>query len=107
MAWVYLIVAGLFEIAWAICMKQSHGFTRLWPGIGAGFFMLISVGLLALAMRELPVGTAYAAWTGIGAAGAVIVGMVFLGESRDVLRILCVCLIVGGVVGLKFLSKNT
>lgn len=106
MAWVYLLVAGLFEIVWAICMKQSHGFTRLWPSVGTGFFMLISVGLLAISMKELPVGTAYAVWTGIGAAGAAIVGMCFLGESRDVLRILCVCLILGGVAGLKLLSKS-
>lgn len=107
MAWVYLIIAGLFEIVWAICMKQSHGFTRLWPSVGTGVFMLISFALLAIAMKHLSVGTAYAVWTGIGAAGVAIVGMVFLGEPRDVLRVLCVCLIVGGVIGLKFLAKES
>ncbi|MDF9827236.1 quaternary ammonium compound-resistance protein SugE [Ereboglobus sp. PH5-5] len=105
MAWVYLVIAGVFEVVWAIGMKQSDGFSRFWPGVVTIVFMLASFALLAMAMKQLPVGTAYAIWTGIGAAGAAIVGMMFLGESRDVPRILCVCLIVGGVVGLKLLAK--
>lgn len=105
MTWIYLIIAGLFEIVWAIGMKQSDGFSRLWPSVITIIFMIASFLLLALAMKQLPVGTAYAVWTGIGAAGAAIVGMAFMGEPRDAARILCVCLIVGGVVGLKFLSK--
>ncbi|AWI08633.1 quaternary ammonium compound efflux SMR transporter SugE [Ereboglobus luteus] len=105
MAWVYLVIAGVFEVVWAIGMKQSDGFSRFWPSVVTIVFMLASFALLAMAMKQLPVGTAYAIWTGIGAAGAAIVGMMFLGESRDVLRILCVCLIVGGVVGLKLLAK--
>ncbi|OAM86949.1 quaternary ammonium compound efflux SMR transporter SugE [Termitidicoccus mucosus] len=106
MAWLYLFVAGLFEIVWALGMKQSDGFTRLWPSVITFVFMLLSFALLALAMKQLPLGTAYAVWTGIGAAGAAIAGMCFMGEPRDALRILCVALIVGGVIGLKLLAKT-
>ena len=102
MAWVYLFIAGLLETFWALCLKQSEGFTRLWPSIGFLIGGGLSFLLLAVALRSLPVGTAYAVWTGIGAAGTAIVGIVFFGESRDLLRIVCLVLIVAGVVGLKF-----
>ena len=107
MAWIVLIISGMCEAVWATALGKSEGFTRLWPSVGTGVFMLISFALLAIAMKHLSVGTAYAVWTGIGAAGVAIVGMVFLGEPRDVLRVLCVCLIVGGVIGLKFLAKES
>lgn len=106
MAWIYLIVAGLLEIVWAIGMKQSEGFTRLVPGIVTVVFMLASFALLSLAMKTLPAGTAYAIWTGIGAAGVAIIGMLFLGEPRDWIRILCLLLIVSGVVGLKVFARD-
>ena len=106
MAWLLLIVAGLFEIVWAIALKYTEGFTRLWPTVVFGVAMLISVALLGRAMRDIPLGTAYAIWTSIGAAGTVIVGMIFFNESRDILRILCLLLIVAGVVGLKLLTPG-
>ncbi len=101
MAWIYLIIAGLLEIAFALGLKYSQGFTRLWPtlafraGGGASFY------LLSQALRQLPVGTAYAVWTGIGAAGTALVGMILLGESRELLKILSVVAIIAGVVGLR------
>jgi quaternary ammonium compound-resistance protein SugE len=104
-AWIYLIIAGLLEIVWAVGLKSTVGFTRLWPSVFTLSFMFASFFLLSLALKHLPIGTAYAVWTGIGAAGAAIVGMIFLGESRELARIACVLLIVGGVVGLKLLAK--
>lgn len=104
-AWIYLVIAGLLEIVWAVGLKSTAGFTRLGPSVFTLGFMLASFFLLSLALKHLPVGTAYAVWTGIGAAGAAIVGMIFLGESRELGRIACVLLIVGGVVGLKLLAK--
>jgi quaternary ammonium compound-resistance protein SugE len=104
MAWTCLIIAGLLEIGWAIGLKYTEGFSRLWPSaltIGA---MIASFALLAQALKTIPVGTGYAVWTGIGAAGTAIIGMAFLGESREVLRIVCIVLIVAGVLGLKFAS---
>jgi len=106
MPWLYLVVAGLLEVVWALSMKRTEGFTRLWPSVFNLGFMGVSFYLLALAMRSLPVGTAYAVWTGIGAAGTVIFGMLWLGEPRDVSRLLCVALILGGVAGLKILAKT-
>lgn len=106
MAWIYLVVAGLLEIVWAIGMKQSEGFTRLWPSVVTIFFMIASFFLLSVAMKSLPAGTAYAIWTGIGAAGVAIIGMIYFGESREIARILCVVLIVGGVVGLKVFTNS-
>jgi quaternary ammonium compound-resistance protein SugE len=104
MAWTYLIIAGILEIGWAIGLKYTDGFTRLSPSVGTIAAMIVSFGLLSLALRTIPVGTGYAVWTGIGAAGTAVIGMCFLGESRDVLRVLCILLIVAGVLGLKLAS---
>ena len=101
MAWVYLVVAGLLEVLWAYQMKQSHGFTRLWPSTITVLAMVASVGLLSLSMRTLPLGTAYAIWTGIGALGAVALGIVLLGEGAGPLRLLSAGLILVGLVGLR------
>lgn len=101
MTWLVLIIAGLFEVAWAIGLKYTEGFTRLWPNVGTVVAMLVSVGLLGLAMRTLPVGTAYAVWTGIGAVGTVILGIVLFGEPATAARLACVGLILAGIVGLK------
>lgn len=106
MAWTALVVAGLLEIGWAIGLKYTQGFTRLWPSLGTGLAMVLSFGLLSYALRTIPVGTGYAVWTGIGAAGTAVLGMVFLGESREVLRVVCIGLIVAGVVGLRLVSKG-
>jgi quaternary ammonium compound-resistance protein SugE len=104
MAWACLIVAGLLEVAWAFLMKQSEGFTRPWPSIGALAFMGASFALLAYAMRTLPLGTAYVVWTGIGAVGAFLVGMTLLGEPASPLRIAAAVLIVSGLVLMKLTS---
>ncbi|GFE85798.1 quaternary ammonium compound efflux SMR transporter SugE [Steroidobacter agaridevorans] len=104
MAWVLLLIAGLFEIGWAIGLKYTDGFTRLWPSIGTAISMIISVALLGWAMRSLPVGTAYAVWTGIGAVGTVVLGIVLFGEAMTVARLACVALIVAGILGLKLAS---
>ena len=106
MAWIYLIVAGFFEIGWAVGLKYTDGFSKLWPSVATIAAMLASVGLLAAAVKTIPLGTSYAVWTGIGAAGTTIFGMVYLGEPREVMRILCLVLIVTGVVGLKFASSS-
>lgn len=105
MAWIQLVVAGLLEIVWAIGLKHTHGFTRLWPSVFTVAAMLASFAFLALALKSLPIGTAYAVWTGIGAAGTAVYGIVFLSEARDPLRLLCLALIVLGVIGLKFTSS--
>ena len=102
MAWVYLIIAGLLEIGWAVGLKMSQGFSRLWPSVITIVLMILSFVLLGRAVRTIPIGTAYAAWTGIGAVGTAIVGMVAFSESREVTRIVCIVLIVAGVVGLKW-----
>ena len=104
MAWVLLFIAGLFEIGWAIGLKYTYGFSRLWPSIGTVAAMTISFGLLSWAMRTLPVGTAYAVWTGIGAVGTVLLGIVLFGESMTPSRLVCVALIVTGILGLKLSS---
>ena len=104
MAWALLVAAGILEIGWAIGLKYTDGFTRLWPSIWTIAVMVASMYLLAVAARTLPIGTAYAVWVGIGAAGAMILGMTLLGEPRTVARIACVGLIVAGVVGLKLLE---
>jgi quaternary ammonium compound-resistance protein SugE len=101
MTWFILVVAGIFEIAWAIGLKYTEGFTRLWPTVATGAAMIVSLGLLGVAMRTIPVGTAYAVWTGIGTVGTVILGIVLFGESATVLRLLCVALILAGILGLK------
>lgn len=104
MSWILLFIAGLFEIAWAIGLKYTHGFTRLWPSVGTLAAMALSVALLGLAMRTLPVGTAYAVWTGIGAVGTVILGIVLFGDPANAARLVCVALIVAGILGLKLTS---
>lgn len=104
MQWLILVLAGLFEIAWAIGLKYSDGFSRFWPSVLTLLAMLISVVLLGYAMKSLPVGTAYATWVGIGAAGTVICGIFFFGESANFLRLASVLLILLGVVGLKLTS---
>ena len=101
MPWLLLFLAGIFEIAWAIGLKYSQGFTRLWPSLGTVAAMAISLGLLAWAMRSLPLGTAYAVGVGVGAVGTVILGVVLFGEPLGVMRAACVGLIVLGLVGLK------
>jgi quaternary ammonium compound-resistance protein SugE len=106
MAWVILFVAGLLEMVWALLLKQSDGFTRPWPTFGFVVSLALSMFLLAQAVRTLPVGTAYAVWTGIGAAGTAIVGMIWLGESRDVLKLVSLVMLVGGIIGLRLTSSH-
>lgn len=101
MAWIVLVVAGLFEIAWAIGLKYTEGFSRPWPTVATVTAMVVSIVLLGWAMRSLPVGTAYAVWTGIGAAGTVVLGIVLFQEPATALRLACVGLIVAGILGLK------
>ena len=99
--WVLLLIAGLFEIGWAVGLKYTEGFTRLWPSIGTVFAMVISLGLLAIAMKSLPVGTAYAVWVGVGAIGTALVGIIVLGEPANAPRLVSLSLILAGIVGLK------
>ena len=101
MAWIVLFIAGLFETCWAIGLKYTDGFSRLWPSVGTVVAMIVSVVLLGWSMRTLPVGTAYAVWTGIGAVGTVLLGLVLFDEPATVARLGCVALIVAGIVGLK------
>ncbi|MBS0969406.1 quaternary ammonium compound-resistance protein SugE [Chimaeribacter arupi] len=104
MAWILLIIAGLFEVVWSFAMKQSHGFTRLGPSVVTLVAMLISFALLAIAMRSLPLGTAYTLWTGIGAVGAFVAGLLFLGEPASPMRIAAAVLIIAGLVMMKLSS---
>ena len=106
MNWIYLSIAGVFEIAWAIGLKYTEGWSRLWPSIITAVLMIASFYFLSLAVRTLPIGTAYAVWTGIGTVGAAILGMVLFDEPRDVLRVLCIALIIAGIAGLKLTSPN-
>ncbi len=101
MAWLYLLVAGVLEVGWAIGLKYTDGFTRLWPTVGTVISMTLSVGFLGLALKTLPVGTGYAVWTGIGTVGTVILGIALLGEPATLMRLVCVGLIVAGIIGLK------
>jgi len=105
MPWLILVLAGLFEVAWAIGLKYTDGFTRLWPSIGTGAAMVVSLGLLGLAMKSLPVGTSYAVWVGVGAVGTAILGIVLLGEPANAGRLVSLGLIVAGIVGLKLASS--
>jgi quaternary ammonium compound-resistance protein SugE len=105
-AWMVLLVAGVLETAWAVGLKSTHGFTRLWPSVWTGTAAVASMVLLAIAVKVIPLGTGYAVWTGIGAVGTALIGMVWLGESRDVVRLLCLGLIIAGVLGLRFVSAN-
>ncbi|KQX84916.1 quaternary ammonium compound efflux SMR transporter SugE [Variovorax sp. Root473] len=104
MAWGVLLIAGLLEVGWAIGLKYTEGFTRLWPSVGTALSMVLSVVLLGWAMRSLPVGTAYAVWTGIGAVGTVILGIFLFHEPANAARLICVGLIVAGILGLKLTS---
>jgi quaternary ammonium compound-resistance protein SugE len=106
MAWVYLIVAGLFEIGWATGLKYTDGFTRLWPSLWTAASMAFSVWLLAVALKTIPIGTGYAVWTGIGAAGTALAGMVLFGESRALIRIASIAVIMAGIVGLKVTTNE-
>lgn len=106
MNWIYLFIAGLLEIAWAIGLKYTEGWSRVWPSIITALLMIASFYFLSLAVKSLPIGTAYAVWTGIGTVGAAILGMILFDEPRDVLRILCIVLIVAGIGGLKLTTSN-
>ena len=102
MAWTILIIAGLFEVGWAIGLKYTEGFTRLWPSVWTAAAMIISVYLLAVALKSIPVGTGYAVWTGVGAVGTALLGIILFGEPANAARLACIALIVAGIVGLKF-----
>lgn len=105
MEWMFLAIAGIFEVAWAILLKYSEGFSKFVPSAGTVVFMILSFYFLSKAIEKIPIGTAYAVWTGIGAVGTVLFGIVFLGESRDLPRILFILLIISGIAGLKFYSE--
>ena len=105
MPWLLLVVAGLLEIGWAIGLKYTKGFTELWPTIWTLVAMVASVSLLGIAMRSLPVGTAYAVWTGIGAVGTVLLGILLFGESAGIARLACVVLTLAGILGLKLVGN--
>ncbi|HET7549122.1 MAG TPA: quaternary ammonium compound efflux SMR transporter SugE [Usitatibacter sp.] len=104
MAWAILVIAGLFEVAWAIGLKYTEGFTRVWPSIGTAAAMIASVWLLGIAMKSLPVGTAYSVWVGVGAVGTVVLGIALFDEPANAARLASVALIVCGIVGLKLAS---
>ncbi len=104
MAWIYLFAAGLFEVGWAIGLKYTQGFSRLVPTVLTLASMAVSLGLLGLALKTLPLGTAYAIWTGIGTIGTVILGIVLFSEPAEAVRLACIGLIVAGIVGLKLVS---
>jgi quaternary ammonium compound-resistance protein SugE len=104
MAWALLFLAGLLEIVWVLALKYSHGFTRFWPSLATCLALAFSFGLLGLSLKSVPFGTAYAVWTGIGAAGAIAIGILLFGESADVARLGCLFLIVAGIIGLKLVT---
>ena len=106
MNWFILVAAGLFEIGWAIGLKYTEGFTRLWPSLGTAFAMVVSLGLLGIAMKSLPVGTAYAVWVGVGAVGTAILGIVLFGEPANTARLLSLGLILAGIIGLKLATPG-
>jgi quaternary ammonium compound-resistance protein SugE len=106
MAWIYLVVAGLLEVAWAIGLKYTEGWTKLYPSLFTLAGMVASFYCLSLALKTLPIGTAYAIWTGIGAVGAAIMGILLFGESRDTARLICIVLILAGISGLKLTSPH-
>jgi quaternary ammonium compound-resistance protein SugE len=106
MAWIALLLAGFLEIAWALGLKYSAGFTRFWPSVATFVAIAFSFGLLGLSLKSVPFGTAYAIWTGIGAAGAAIAGIVLFGESADAARVGCLILIVAGTIGLKLATPD-
>jgi quaternary ammonium compound-resistance protein SugE len=104
MAWTLLVIAGLFEVGWAIGLKYTEGFTRLWPSLWTVAAMIVSVALLGLALKSIPVGTGYAVWTGIGAVGTALLGIVLFGDPATAARLACIALIVCGIAGLKLVS---
>lgn len=104
MPWLHLTIAGLLEVAWAIGLKQTEGWTRLWPSVTTALLMMASFFFLSLALRSLPLGTAYAIWTGIGAVGTALIGIIVFDEPRTAARLVCIVLIVAGIVGLKLTS---
>ena len=106
MSWVILIIAGIFEIGWAIGLKYTEGFSRFWPSVGTVGAMLVSILLLGTAMKELPVGTAYAVWTGVGAVGTAVLGIYLFGDSASASRLACLAMIAGGIVGLTVVSGS-
>lgn len=106
MAWIILVVAGLFEVAWAIGLKYTDGFTRLWPTVGTVLAMIVSLWLLGIAMKSLPVRTAYSVWVGVGAVGTVALGIVLLGEPANAARLVSIALIVAGIAGLKLATPG-
>ncbi len=106
MHWIIVVVAGLFEIGWAIGLKYTEGFTRLWPTVWTMISMVISLGLLGVAMKTLPVGTAYAVWVGVGAVGTAILGIILMNEPTNPMRLISLGLIVAGIVGLKLASPD-
>jgi len=106
MAWIILVIAGLFEVGWAIGLKYTEGFTRLWPTVWTILAMIVSLWLLGIAMKSLPVGTAYSVWVGVGAVGTVILGMVLLGEPATAPRLISIALIIAGIVGLKLATSG-
>lgn len=106
MPWLHLIIAGLLEVAWAVGLKQTDGWTRLWPSLITALLMIASFFFLSLALRTLPMGTAYAIWTGIGAVGTALIGIFVFGEPRTAARLVCIILIVAGIVGLKLTSSS-
>ena len=105
MAWLILFIAGLFETAWAVGMKYSNGFTKFWPSVFTVVCILISMGLLAYSLKELPIGTAYAVWTGIGAVGTAIMGIFLFGESKEIVRLVFIFLIIAGIAGLRIFAE--
>ncbi len=106
MPWFHLIIAGLLEVAWAIGLKQTDGWTRLWPSVITAALMIASFFFLSLALRSLPIGTAYAIWTGIGAVGTALIGIFVFDEPRTAARLVCIVLIVAGIIGLKLTSTS-
>ncbi|MCC6586422.1 MAG: quaternary ammonium compound efflux SMR transporter SugE [Bryobacterales bacterium] len=106
MAWMVLLIAGILEVGWAVGLKYTEGFTRLWPSVATVSAMAASLALLGVAVRTLPLGTAYAVWTGIGTVGTVIVGIYLFGEPATAVRLFCVFLILSGIVGLKLVTTN-
>jgi quaternary ammonium compound-resistance protein SugE len=106
MSWIHLVIAGVLEIAWAIGLKYTEGWTRLWPSVITGLLMIASFYFLSLAVKTLPIGTAYAVWTGIGTVGAAVLGMILFDEPRDAIRVACIFLIIAGIAGLKLTSSQ-
>lgn len=106
MSWIYILIASVFEISWAIGLKYSNGFTKFWESVFTVVTMILSYVFLSLGVKNLPIGTAYAVWTGIGAVGTAVYGMIFFNEGRDLLRIVFIFIIVAGIIGLRLTSKG-